>query len=79
MSAALRVDGERLWESLMTMAQHGATSAGGVSRLALSDEDRLCRDLSCSGRERSAAAFVSTPWVTSSRAAKALTPPWRLC
>lgn len=45
MSAALRVDGERLWESLMTMAQHGATSAGGVSRLALSDEDRLGRDL----------------------------------
>ena len=41
----LRVDGERLWNSLMTMAEIGATAKGGVCRLTLSDEDRRGRDL----------------------------------
>lgn len=45
MSAALTVNAERLWSSLNTMAQIGATPAGGVTRLALSDEDRIARDL----------------------------------
>jgi N-carbamoyl-L-amino-acid hydrolase len=36
----LRVDGERLWESLMEMAQIGATPEGGCRRLALTDEDK---------------------------------------
>lgn len=40
-----RVNGERLWDSLMEMAQIGATEKGGVSRLALTDEDRRGRDL----------------------------------
>ncbi len=40
-----RVDGQRLWDSLMEMAQIGATPKGGVKRLALSDEDRAGRDL----------------------------------
>jgi beta-ureidopropionase / N-carbamoyl-L-amino-acid hydrolase len=39
------VNGERLWESLMIMAEIGRTPAGGVRRLALSDEDRQARDL----------------------------------
>lgn len=42
---ALRVDGERLWASLMEMARIGATEKGGVSRLALTDLDREGRDL----------------------------------
>lgn len=42
---ALRVDGERLWTSLMDMARIGATEKGGVSRLALTDLDREGRDL----------------------------------
>lgn len=45
MTASARVNGERLWDSLMEMAQIGATAKGGVSRLALSDEDRRGRDL----------------------------------
>ncbi len=41
----LRVDGERLWSRLMQMAQIGATEKGGVCRVALSDEDKVGRDL----------------------------------
>lgn len=33
------INGERLWDSLMEMAKIGATSGGGSSRLALSQED----------------------------------------
>jgi N-carbamoyl-L-amino-acid hydrolase len=42
---ALRINGERLWQSLMTLAQIGATPKGGVARLALTDLDRQGRDL----------------------------------
>ena len=41
----MRVNGERLWQSLMTMAEIGATAAGGVNRQTLTDEDRRGRDL----------------------------------
>ncbi len=41
----LRVDGDRLWNSLMEMARIGATPAGGSARLALTDVDREARDL----------------------------------
>jgi N-carbamoyl-L-amino-acid hydrolase len=34
-----RIDGRRLWESLMEMARIGATAKGGVRRIALSAED----------------------------------------
>lgn len=40
----LRIDGVRLWNSLMEMAQIGATAKGGVCRLALTDVDRQARD-----------------------------------
>jgi N-carbamoyl-L-amino-acid hydrolase len=40
-----RVDGERLWASLMEMARIGATPKGGVNRLALTDLDRESRHL----------------------------------
>ncbi len=39
------VNGARLWQSLMDMAQIGATDKGGVRRLAMSDEDKAGRDL----------------------------------
>lgn len=42
---SLRIDGRRLWDSLMALAQVGATARGGVCRLALSDLDRQGRDL----------------------------------
>jgi N-carbamoyl-L-amino-acid hydrolase len=41
----LRVDGDRLWRSLMELAQIGATDKGGVCRLALTDLDKQGRDL----------------------------------
>ncbi len=41
----LRINGQRLRESLETMAQIGATPGGGVQRLTLSDEDKQARDL----------------------------------
>ena len=41
---ALRVNGDRLWDSIMETAAYGMTPAGGVSRLTLSDEDRRVRD-----------------------------------
>ena len=44
-SSNQRIDGRRLWDSLMAMAEVGATSKGGVRRLALSDVDRAGRAL----------------------------------
>ena len=41
----LRIDGQRLWDSLMELARIGATPKGGVCRLALTDLDRQGRDL----------------------------------
>ncbi|MFN3744504.1 MAG: Zn-dependent hydrolase [Hyphomicrobiaceae bacterium] len=41
----LRIDGKRLWDSLMEMAKIGATPRGGVNRLTLTDLDRRSRDL----------------------------------
>jgi len=40
-----KVNGDRLWESLMDMAKIGATEKGGVCRLALTDVDKAARDL----------------------------------
>ncbi len=41
----LRINGERLWNSLMELAQIGATPKGGVCRLTLTDLDKQGRDL----------------------------------
>ena len=41
----LKVNGQRLWRSLMDLAQVGATPKGGVCRLALTGEDKAARDL----------------------------------
>jgi len=43
----LRVNGQRLWDSLMELAKIGATPKGGVCRLTLTDLDRQGRDLVC--------------------------------
>jgi N-carbamoyl-L-amino-acid hydrolase len=40
-----RIEGQRLWASLMSLAEIGATPKGGVCRLALSELDRQARDL----------------------------------
>lgn len=41
----VRVNGDRLWQSLMELAKIGATQKGGVCRLTLTDLDRQGRDL----------------------------------
>ncbi|MFO3904823.1 Zn-dependent hydrolase [Enterobacter hormaechei] len=41
----IRVNADRLWSTLERMAHIGGTSGGGVTRLALSDEDRIARNL----------------------------------
>ena len=41
----IRINGVRLWGSLMELAKIGATDKGGVRRLALTDLDRQGRDL----------------------------------
>ncbi len=45
MTSDIRVDGARLWDSIMAMAEIGATANGGSHRLTLSDEDKAARDL----------------------------------
>ena len=40
----LRINGQRLWDSLMELAQIGATPKGGVCRLTLTDLDKQGRD-----------------------------------
>src|SRR5688500_19349376 len=39
-----KINGERLWGSLMDLAKIGATPKGGVKRLALTEVDRQGRD-----------------------------------
>src|SRR3712207_5387977 len=45
MTTNIRIDGDRLWASLMELAEIGATAKGGVCRLALTDLDRHARGL----------------------------------
>ncbi|HET7056836.1 MAG TPA: M20 family metallo-hydrolase, partial [Thermomicrobiales bacterium] len=47
MQQPLSINVDRLHASLAELARIGATPAGGVTRLALSDEDRQARDLLC--------------------------------
>lgn len=45
MTSQLRINGERLWSRLMAMGEIGATPAGGCNRQALTNEDKVGRDL----------------------------------
>ena len=54
----LRVDGARLWESLMEMAKIGALPGGGCGRLALTDDDKRARDLFASWCEQAGCAVT---------------------
>ena len=51
-SGNLRVDGARLWDSIMEMAKIAALPGGGCGRLALTDDDKRARDLFASWCER---------------------------
>ncbi len=57
MSTNIRINSDRLWQSLMELAKIGATEKGGVCRLALTDLDSQARDLFvhwCAGRRAAA-------------------------
>lgn len=54
----LRINGTRLWNSLMELARIGATPKGGVCRLALTDLDKQGRDL-VTGWARQAGLSIS--------------------
>jgi len=41
----IKINETRLWQRMMDMAKIGATPKGGVNRVALSDEDKIGRDL----------------------------------
>ncbi len=41
----IRIDGDRLWQTLMDSAKIGPGRAGGLRRLALDDADKEIRDL----------------------------------
>ena len=69
----VRIDGARLWDSLMEMAKIGATPKGGVKRLTLTDLDRQSRELFRNGARPPAARSGSTRWATCSRGAPART------
>ncbi len=43
--SSIRINGDRLWASLMELAKIGATPKGGVCRLTLTDLDKQGRDL----------------------------------
>ncbi len=44
-TSSTRVNGQRLWDSIMAMAEIGPGQHGGSCRLALTDDDRQGRDL----------------------------------
>jgi beta-ureidopropionase / N-carbamoyl-L-amino-acid hydrolase len=70
MPSALRINGERLWSSLMTLAAIGGTQRGGCNRQALTDEDKAGRDLFVSWA-RSLGCVVSVDEVGNIFAARA--------
>lgn len=43
----IRINGTRLWQSIMDIAEIGPGEQGGSCRLALTDEDKSARDLFC--------------------------------
>jgi hypothetical protein len=58
----IRVNAERLWSTLEMMAQIGGTPAGGVTRLALSEEDRIARNLLRDWALDAVSPATSTAW-----------------
>ena len=56
--SVLTINGERLWSTLMEMAKIGGTAKGGCNRQALTEEDKIgrelfigwCKDIGCTLR-----------------------------
>jgi len=75
--ANLRIDSDRLWSSLMALAEIGGTAKGGVCRIALTDLDRQGRDLFVRWAKAAGCTIRSTSWAACSPAARAAIRPSR--
>ncbi len=73
LTSNLRVNGDRLWDSLMDMARIGPGVRGGNNRQTLTDEDGEGRKLFQSWCEKPVSPWVWTPW------AICFHPPRRRC
>lgn len=71
------INGDRLWASLMEMAQLGATVKGGVCRLALTDLDRQAVTCSFAGAKTRAAPSAWMRWAIFLPAAPGAIPTCR--
>ena len=69
-AANMRIDGDRLWDTIMEMAQIGPGIAGGNNRQTLTDEDAEGRRLFQKWCEDAGCPWASTRWATCSRAAR---------
>src|SRR6056297_2021798 len=70
----LRINGERLWESLMEMAKIGPGVAGGNNRQTLTDADGEGRALFQKWCEDAGLSMPSTRWATCSPVAREQIP-----
>ena len=60
----IRINGERLWDSLMDMAEIGPGVAGGNNRQTLTDDDAKGRELFQKWCVLLVVPWVSTAWET---------------
>ena len=65
MSYLVKINGPRLWDSLMQMAKIGATAKGGCNRQALTDLDKQARDLWVQWAEEAGCDLRIIKWVIS--------------
>jgi hypothetical protein len=72
----IRVNAERLWATLEMMAQIGGTPAGGVTRLALSEETGSHAICCATGRWTPVLPVMWTAWATCLSAAPGKTGLW---
>ena len=73
----LRIDADRLWSSLMELGQIGGTEKGGVCRIALTDLDRIGRDLFVRWAKEAGCTIKVDQLATSSPAARGAIRPRR--
>ncbi len=57
----IRINGQRLWDSLMSMAKIGATDKGGCNRQALTSLDKEGRDLFVSWAKKAGCSIIVDP------------------
>ena len=77
--ANIRINGERLWDSIMEMAKIGPGVAGGNNRQTLTDDDAKGRELFQRWCEEPACRWVLTKWAICSLPAQGKIPRHCLC